>query len=86
VPGTHVHVIPDGDDLTGSGTTRDVTTFNQHLHDLDLPEDDTRTYQQAIRNGDHVVSVEVDDADALFAALAARAILTRPSALRTSFR
>ncbi|TNC64005.1 hypothetical protein [Rubellimicrobium roseum] len=34
------------------------------LHDLHLPEEDTRTYQQAIRNGDYVVSVEVDeDAD-----------------------
>lgn len=34
------------------------------LHDLHLPEEDTRTYQQAIRNGDVVVSVEVDeDAD-----------------------
>ena len=34
------------------------------LHDLHLPEDDTRTYQQAIRNGDYVVSVEVqEDAD-----------------------
>lgn len=27
---------------------------------LDLPEDDKRVYQQAIRNGDYVVSVEVD--------------------------
>ena len=34
------------------------------LHDLHLPEEDTRTYQQAIRNGDYVVSVEVnEDAD-----------------------
>lgn len=31
------------------------------LHDLHLPEADTRTYQQAIRNGDYVVSVDVDD-------------------------
>jgi len=34
------------------------------LHDLHLPEEDTRTFQEAIRNGDYVVSVEVDeDAD-----------------------
>ena len=34
------------------------------LHDLHLPEEDTRTYQEAIRNGDYVVSVEVnEDAD-----------------------
>ena len=31
------------------------------LHDLHLPEADTRIYQQAIRNGDYVVSVDVDD-------------------------
>ncbi len=40
-------------DLAGDAVDR--------LHDLDLPEDDTRTYQQALRNGDHVVSVQVDD-------------------------
>lgn len=27
----------------------------------ELPQDDTRTYQQAIRNGDYIVSVEVDE-------------------------
>jgi hypothetical protein len=32
------------------------------LHDLHLPEDDVRTYQHAIRQGDYVVSAEVDDA------------------------
>ena len=31
------------------------------LHSLDLPEEDTRVYQQAIRNGDYIVSVQVDD-------------------------
>jgi uncharacterized protein (TIGR02271 family) len=31
------------------------------LHDLGLPEVDARTYQQALRNGDHVVSVDVHD-------------------------
>lgn len=31
------------------------------LHDLHLPESDTRVYQQAIRNGDYVVSVDLDD-------------------------
>lgn len=65
VPGGHVHVIPDADDLAAAGTTRDITTHNQRLHDLDLPEDDTRTYQQAIRNGDYVLSVDVDDAERL---------------------
>lgn len=65
MPGGHVHVIPDAEDLNATGSTRDITTHNQRLHDLDLPEDDTRTYQQAIRNGDYVVSVEVDDAERL---------------------
>jgi hypothetical protein len=32
------------------------------LHELHLPEDDLRTYQHAIRQGDYVVSAEVDDA------------------------
>ena len=31
------------------------------LHDLHLPQEDTRTYQQAIRNGDYIVSVEVNE-------------------------
>lgn len=35
------------------------------LHDLHLPEADTRIYQQAIRNGDHVVSVSVAEDDDL---------------------
>ena len=31
------------------------------LYDLHLPDDDLRTYQHAIREGDYVVSAEVDD-------------------------
>lgn len=31
------------------------------LYDLQLPEDDLRTYQHAIQQGDYVVSVEVED-------------------------
>jgi hypothetical protein len=61
VPGGHIHVVPDTDDGMAPGSSRDIEAYNEHLHDLDLPEDDTRTYQQAIRNGDHVVSVDVDD-------------------------
>lgn len=35
----------------------------ERLHDLHLPKEDTRTYHQAILNGDHIVAIEVDDAD-----------------------
>lgn len=53
-------------------TTRDAATDDEvywdnfetavdRLHDLHLPESDTRTYQQAIRHGDFVVSVNLDD-------------------------
>ncbi len=31
------------------------------LHDLHLPENDLRTYQQSVRRGDYVVSAEVDE-------------------------
>jgi hypothetical protein len=30
------------------------------LHDLHLPDDDLRTYQQCVRRGDYVVSANVD--------------------------
>jgi len=44
--------------LSGTGGTSGST---DRLHDLGLPEEDVRTYQQALQNGDYVVSVEVDD-------------------------
>lgn len=59
------------------------------LHDLHLPEADTRTYQQALRNGDYVVSVEVDE-DADIARI--QEIMRRPeeaydlNALETNYR
>lgn len=36
-------------------------TPDDRLHALHLPDEDFRTYQHAVRDGDHVVSAEVDD-------------------------
>jgi hypothetical protein len=41
----------------------DDPAHSDRLHELHLPEDDLRTYQQAVRRGDYVVSVEVEDRD-----------------------
>lgn len=37
-----------------------LASASERLHDLSLPEEDIRTYREAIRNGDHVVSVRLD--------------------------
>jgi hypothetical protein len=68
----YIHLIPDTEDgaattgATGaatSGTTgaRGDTRYSDQLHDLHLPDDDLRMYQQSVRRGDYVVSVEVDE-------------------------
>lgn len=57
----HIHVVPDSDDTLEEGTHRDDDSYNDDLHALHLPEEEMRTYQQAVRRGDHVVSVNVDD-------------------------
>ena len=59
----YIHVVPDRDETLESGTTRDDATYNDDLHGLHLPEEDMRTYQQAVRRGDYVVSANVDDDD-----------------------
>ena len=56
-----IHVIPDRGEGFEPGTERDVDSFNAELHGLGLPEDDLRGYQQALRRGDHLVSVDVRD-------------------------
>ncbi|WP_176559610.1 YsnF/AvaK domain-containing protein [Rubellimicrobium roseum] len=59
----NITVLPDtagGSNFTGS-TQDHAGTAIDRLHDLGIPEEDARTYQQALRNGDYVVSVEVDD-------------------------
>ena len=67
-PGAYAGAVP-GYDVVGAAylyseaDTPYGDAFDD-LHDLHLPEADTRVYQQAIRNGDYVVSVDVDnDAD-----------------------
>jgi len=55
-----ITILPD---LDGSSTMGGDPV--DRLHNLGLPEADMRTYQQAIRNGDYVVSVEIDREDDL---------------------
>ena len=57
----HIHVVPRQDEPLEEGHVRDTDTFNLELHDLHLPEEELRTYQEAVRRGDYVVSVNVDD-------------------------
>ena len=61
----HVTILPDADVTSRSDrTSADLEDAFDRLHDLNLPESDTRTYQHALRNGDYVVSVSADeDAD-----------------------
>ena len=56
----YVHVVPDRDDTVAAGSYRDDSVMHE-LHDLDLPPEDARIYQQAVRRGDYVVSANVDD-------------------------
>lgn len=61
----HVRVIPDRDEAVGASGHRDDDRYVDQLHDLQLPDDDLRTYQHSVRRGDYVVSVEIDDDDKL---------------------
>lgn len=56
-----VHIVPDDPAPVAEGTTRsDDSDWNDDLHRLHVPEDDLRTYQNAVRKGDYVVSVDLD--------------------------
>ena len=57
----HIHVVPDSDTPVTAGATRDDHRYSDDLHDLHLPENDLRSYQQAVRRGDYVVSANVDE-------------------------
>ena len=46
--------------LRGAGYLTEPA-HTDRLHELHLPEEDVRTYQHSVRNGDYVVSAEVDD-------------------------
>jgi hypothetical protein len=65
VPDGHIAMIPEKSSEASTAGVRDSDEHHRTLDRLDLPEDDTRTYLQAVRNGDYVVSVDVDDADRL---------------------
>ena len=56
-----IHVIPDR--VSGIDDAQDLGLYDSILADLELPEADTRAYQEAVRRGDFVVSVTVDSAD-----------------------
>lgn len=56
-----IHVIPDRDDPVGTDGHRSDNRYSDQLHDLHLPDDDLRTYQQSVRRGDYIVSAEVDE-------------------------
>ena len=56
-----IWIIPDRDDPVSADGHRNNSKYSDQLHDLHLPEDDLRTYQQSVRRGDYVVSAEVDD-------------------------
>lgn len=60
---TSIHVIPDARDSVEPGTYRDHATYGSYLDGIGLPEDERHTYEQAVRRGDHVVSVRIDDDD-----------------------
>jgi uncharacterized protein (TIGR02271 family) len=76
IAGHNITVLPDGGTASGSafGTAADGD-WSDRLYRLGLPEEDARTYQQALQNGDYVVSVEVDD-DADLSRI--QAIMRRP--------
>ena len=59
IPTHDVKIVPHGD--WTAEDRADETRWNDDLHALHVPEADMRTYQNAVRNGDHVVSVELDD-------------------------
>ncbi|MGR3541486.1 MAG: hypothetical protein ACU0BS_08670 [Hasllibacter sp.] len=57
---TDVHIVPDdATPMTGEHRADDAG-WNDDLHRLHVPEGDMRTYQNAVRKGDFVVSVDLD--------------------------
>lgn len=58
-----IRVVPDRDHPVPEGGLREDAADYDSLHDLHLPDEDLRTYQQCVRRGDYVVSAEVEDHD-----------------------
>jgi hypothetical protein len=65
IPDGHITMIPETTSDAATAGRRDAADHQDRLDRLGLPEGDTRTYLQAVRNGDFVVSVEVDDDERL---------------------
>lgn len=61
IPSGDIRVVPDQDDAAGGDSSRSRDGYSDQLHDLHLPDDDVRTYQQSVRQGDYVVSAEVEE-------------------------
>lgn len=64
ISSSDIHVVPDTEisaDTAVAEGTRNDDRYIEQLHDLHLPDDDLRMYQQCVRRGDYVVSVEIDE-------------------------
>jgi hypothetical protein len=61
IASSDIHLVPDRDHPVTGGGVRDDADYSDRLHDLHLPADDVRTYQQCVRRGDYVVSVEAEE-------------------------
>lgn len=57
----NIRVVPDRDDLVGTGGRREGNGDFGQPHDLHLPDDNLRTYQHSDRRGDYAFSAEVDE-------------------------
>ena len=62
IGGHHVTIVPDDPTALTPGTHRDDHHVSR-IDALNLPDDDQRTYKRAVREGNYVVSVKVDDDD-----------------------
>ena len=58
-----IHVIPETDLPAGTSGERADRRWSDALHELDLPDEDMRTYQSCVRRGDYVVSANVEEDD-----------------------
>lgn len=76
-----IRIVPDTDTPVGAEGHRADNRYTDDLHGLNVPDDDLRTYQHSVRNGDYVVSAEVDDS----IVPRAREIMKRPEAEARQF-
>jgi hypothetical protein len=65
IPDGHITMIPQSSSGAASPGRIDDNDLHRQIDRLDLPENDERTYLQAVRNGDYIVSVDVDDVERL---------------------